>query len=64
MFKLSAVSMCQKSRRYSLPLQESAIIENLIFVRRCIASGYLCLDHSYKLVKRMAKDGTLVEVSD
>lgn len=26
-----------------------------------IVSGYLCLDHSHKLVKRMVKDGTFVE---
>ncbi len=30
----------------------------------CIASGYLCLDRSHKLVKSMVKEGTLVEVSD
>jgi ankyrin repeat protein len=32
--------------------------------RECIASEYLCLDHSHKLVKRIFKCGTLVEVPD
>jgi hypothetical protein len=32
--------------------------------QECIASGYLCLDHSHKLVKRMVKERAFVEVSD
>jgi ankyrin repeat protein len=32
--------------------------------QKCIASGAFYLDHSHKLMERMVKDGTLVEVPD
>ncbi len=37
---------------------------NFDICQECIASGYLCLDHSHKLVKRMVKESAFVEVSD
>ncbi|KAL2008400.1 hypothetical protein VTN00DRAFT_8382 [Thermoascus crustaceus] len=32
--------------------------------QKCIESGAFCLDHSHKLVKRVVKDGGLIEVPD
>ncbi|KAF2182156.1 ankyrin [Zopfia rhizophila CBS 207.26] len=32
--------------------------------QKCVASGYSCLDYSHKLVNRIVKDSTMVEVPD